>query len=64
MDNWSSTVASIILKMIENPEKSQQDVAVQMKKSQSTISEALKRGGFEEVRKMEVYYRKQINALW
>ena len=64
MDNWSSTVSSIILKMIENPEKSQKEVAVQMKKSQSTISEALKRGGFEEVRKMEVYYRKQINALW
>lgn len=59
MDNWSTIVASVIVKMIENPEKSQQDIATQMKKSQSTISEALKRGGFEEVKKMEVYYRKQ-----
>ena len=63
MDNWSTTVASVILEMIENPEKSQQEISGQMKKSQSTISEALKRGGFEEVRKMEVYYRSQIQTL-
>ena len=63
MDNWSTIVASVILKMIENPDKSQQEIARQMKKSQSTISEALKRGGFEEVKKMEVYYRTQIEAL-
>ncbi len=63
MDGWSATVASVILKMLENPEKSQQEIARQMKKSQSTISEALKRGGFEEVRKMELYYRLQIDTL-
>ena len=63
MDNWSIIVASVILKMTENPDKSQQEIARLMKKSQSTISEALKRGGFEEVKKMEVYYRKQINTL-
>ena len=63
MDNWSTTVASVILKMMENPDKSQQEIASQMKKSQSTISEALTRGGFEEVKKMEVYYRKQIDTL-
>ena len=63
MDNWSTTVASVILKMIENPEKSQQEIAAQIKKSQSTISEALKRGGFEEVKKMEAFYRKQIDTL-
>lgn len=63
MDNWSPIVASVILIMMENPEKSQQEIARLMKKSQSTISEALKRGGYEEVRKMEVYYRKQIDTL-
>jgi hypothetical protein len=34
-----------------------------MKRSQSNISEALKRGGFEEVKKMEAYYRNEINKL-
>ena len=63
MDNWSIIVASVILKMMENPDKSQQEIARLMKKSQSTISEALKRGGFEEVKKMELYYRKQIDTL-
>jgi hypothetical protein len=63
MDNWSSNVASVILKSIENPEMNQQEISVKMKKSQSTISEALKRGGFEEVKKMEAYYRKQIDLL-
>ena len=63
MDNWSATVASVILKMIENPKKSQKQIARLMKKSQSTISEALRRGGFEEVRKMDLYYRKQIDTL-
>ncbi len=63
MDNWSPNVASVILKMIENPEMNQQDISVKMKKSQSTISEALKRGGFEEVKKMEAFYRKQIDTL-
>lgn len=63
MDNWSPTVASVILKMIENPNKSQKQIARQMKKSQSTISEALRRGGFDEVKKMDLYYRKQIDTL-
>lgn len=63
MDNWSPNVASVILKMIENPEMNQQEISVKMKKSQSTISEALKRGGFEEVKKMEAFYRKQIDTL-
>lgn len=63
MDNWSPAVAAIILNMLENPGKSQQEIAGQLKKSQSTISEALKRGGFEEVRKMQAYYKKQIDTL-
>lgn len=63
MDNWSSNVASVILKSIENPGMNQQEISVKMKKSQSTISEALKRGGFEEVKKMEVFYRKKIDLL-
>lgn len=63
MDYWSPNVASVILKMIENPEMNQQEISVKMKKSQSTISEALKRGGFEEVKKMESFYRKQIETL-
>ena len=63
MDNWTPTVASVIVTSLEHPENSQQEIARKMKKSQSNISEALKRGGFEEVKKMEAYYRNEINKL-
>lgn len=63
MNNWSETVASVIIKIFENPDKSQLEIAQMMNKSQSSISEALKRGGFEEVKLMEQYYQKEIAKL-
>ena len=63
MDTWSDTVAAVICKVIEHPQKKQATIATLMGKSQSNISEALKRGGFEEVRKLEQFYRKQISLV-
>lgn len=63
MDNWTTTVASTIQAAMEHPEKSQTELAELLGKSQSSLSEALKRGAYEEISKMEEYYRKTIIHL-
>lgn len=62
-NNWTTTVAEVIKIAIENPEKTQKELAKQMNKSQSTVSEALKRGGFEEIMAMNKFYEKIISKL-
>ncbi|MGN6494699.1 MAG: SatD family protein [Agriterribacter sp.] len=62
-NNWSATVALAITTSMENAEMSQTALAAKMNKSQSSISEALKRGGYEEVKQMELFYRKQVKQL-
>jgi hypothetical protein len=60
-DHWSSTVAKVIKTTIENPEMNQKSVAQLLGKSQSSVSEALKRGGFEEIMSMNTFYKTQIS---
>ncbi|QCE43023.1 SatD family protein [Psychroserpens sp. NJDZ02] len=62
-NNWSSTVAKVILTVLEHPTKNQKDIAKLLGKSQSNISEALKRGGYEEVMQLNNYYQNQIIKL-
>lgn len=62
-NNWSNTVAKVISTVIENPEKNQNDIALLLGKSQSTISEALKRGGYEEIMQLNAFYKEQILNL-
>jgi hypothetical protein len=59
-NNWSNTVAEVIQFAIENPNKNQKDIAQILNKSQSSISEALKRGGFDEIMKMNEFYVNNI----
>lgn len=63
MNNWSEAVSKVISTCIEYPELNQLEISRRLKKSQSTISEALKRGGYDEVRQMEGYYQQQIPKL-
>lgn len=63
MNNWSTTVAGTIGISLQHPEKSQTELAKQIDKSQSSLSEALKRGGFDEIMQLESFYRKQIKSL-
>ena len=63
MDNWSPTVAETITVFLQHPAKSQTQLAVELKKSQSSLSEALKRGGFDEIMQLENFYRRQISSL-
>lgn len=62
-NNWSSIVSEVIKTAIENPEKNQQELAELLNKSQSGVSEALKRGGFDEILKMNDYYTENIVVL-
>jgi hypothetical protein len=59
-NNWSETVSSVIKTAIENPDKNQKEIANLLNKSQSSISEALKRGGFDEILKMNEFYVNNI----
>lgn len=60
MNDWSVAVSKVIVKCLENPGLNQMDIAKKMKKSQSTVSEALKRGGYDEVMNMELYFQLQM----
>lgn len=63
MNNWTPTVAAVIKASLEYPEKSQTELAALLERSQSSLSEALKRGGYDEVLQLEEFYRKQIKLL-
>ena len=63
MNSWSTTVAMAIKTALENPEKSQTELAVLLGKSQSSLSEALKRGAFDEISNLEEFYRKKMDRL-
>ncbi|WP_431136922.1 SatD family protein [Psychroserpens mesophilus] len=62
-NNWSSTVSEVIKTAIENSKKNQKTLAKLLDKSQSSISEALKRGGFEEIMNVNDFYINQISKL-
>ncbi len=60
MDNWSPATAEAIRIAIENPKMNQEALAKKIKKSQSSVSEALKRGGYDMVMRMEKFFKRQI----
>lgn len=63
MDNWSSVVSKVIKTAIEHPQKNQKALANLLNRSQSNISEAFKRGGYEEIIHMNEFYIKNISQL-
>lgn len=63
MDNWSQISAEMVKLSIENRGVSQKDLAELAKKSQSTVSEALKRARFNEILELDTLYRKKLNSL-
>lgn len=62
-NRWTPSVAKVIKYSIENKNLKQQEIAKRLNKSQSTISESLKRGGFDEIMKMNDFYDTQISQL-
>jgi hypothetical protein len=61
IDNWTPTTSKIIQTALENPNTKQNEIARILNKSQSTISEALKRGGYDEIQKMIAFFQQEIN---
>ncbi|GAB3339616.1 hypothetical protein GCM10027429_26270 [Marivirga atlantica] len=59
-NKWSATVASIICTIIENPKYNQTDIANLLNRTQSSISEGLIRGGYNELVVLNLYYRNEI----
>lgn len=60
MDKWTDKSAEIIFLKLKNPELNQTQIAEKLNKKQSTISEALKRGGFDEIHQFINYYNQAI----
>lgn len=56
VNHWTPGAATVVKAAMEHPDANQQQLADLMGKSQSSISEALKRAGFEEIMKMERTY--------
>jgi hypothetical protein len=63
MDHWSVTVSAAIKTSLENLEKNQAEIAELLHKSQSSVSEALSRGGFEEVMRMILFFENKMEKL-
>lgn len=63
-DNWTAATSEVIAKALENPDINQKQLAALLnRKSQSSISEALKRGGYEEISNVIGFYKTEIAKL-
>ncbi len=63
MDAWSPSASEIISLSLKNPTKKQIELAKILNKSQSNISIALKRGGYEEILGLLSYYEYEISKI-
>lgn len=63
IDDWSPTSALIIKTALENPNVNQKELATILGMRQSNISRGLKRGGYDEIMKLNEYYKKNIQTL-
>lgn len=62
-DEWTEAAAQAIETALCFPEDNQKQWAERMNKSQSTVNEALKRAGFDEIKQVLHYYNHQIQSL-
>ena len=60
MDRWTPNSAETMALAIEHPEKTQLELAKILQISQGRISERQQRAGYDEIMKMEVYFRESI----
>lgn len=60
MDNWAPVTAEIFKTAIQNPSKSQRELAKMMKKSQSTISAGMTRAGYNEIIEMTSQFNQEL----
>ncbi|WP_420604121.1 transcriptional regulator [Flagellimonas sp.] len=63
MDHWLPATSRVVRTALEHPKSNQKELAGILDKSQSNISEALIRAGFDEVKKMNQFYISQLIKL-
>lgn len=63
IDNWTPITSEVIRLKLENPDKNQMELARVLKKSQSSVSDSLSRGGFSQVMKLNTFFKKSMQAL-
>ncbi|MCA1761763.1 MAG: SatD family protein [Cryomorphaceae bacterium] len=56
-DNWTVSGSKVLEATMDHPELSQSEIAATLNKSQSSISEALNRAGYDEILKMIEQYK-------
>lgn len=61
-NNWTGISAEFIYAALGNPGLNQKDLAQKIKKSQPTLSEGLRRGGYNELQELLKYYQTAINT--
>ena len=65
IDNWTVNSIELIKTVFENPKLNQKKMAKLLGKSQSTVSEGLKRAGFDELKQLLKYYKYNVeNTKW
>ena len=60
MNNWSPATATILTAALEKQHYSQKELAATLNKSQSSISEALSRAGYDEIIKLIDTFKKKL----
>ncbi|MCW2118374.1 transcriptional regulator [Flavobacterium sp. 7A] len=64
MDKWTVKTAEAVCYKLQNPTMNQKEIAQKLgNKGQGNISEALKRGGYDEINQLLHYYQKSILEL-
>jgi hypothetical protein len=63
MDSWGVVAAEMVKLALENENLLQSELAAISGRTQSSVSEALKRAHFSEIMEMDKLYRKKLNQL-
>jgi len=62
-DNWLPATSRVVKTTLANPEANQKELVPILEKSQSTISEALLRAGYDELQQLLVFYKTKVTQL-
>lgn len=63
-DNWSPATAKLVTLLIENPDKSQVEIARMNKMNQSAVSQQKKRARFDLINDLNTYFAEKVNTVF
>lgn len=63
MNSWTAKSAEVVMLKLKNPNWNQLELAAHLEKSQSSVSEGFSRAGFDELMKLNEYFKKSISTL-